>query len=266
MKIGRTLFTVFILVAGSAWGTSYLGSIVGSFNATATVGSFRYYPLGLAFDGTYIWTGHSKYIAEWATTGSRENMHYLNDGITYDTAYDRNNNTLYGINRLSSTYRVVAVDPSSGSITSSFVVPAPFTVPQGLTFANGYLYIADMYQSRILKTTTTGSVVESFNPGVFAIKGLAWDGDTTGGPFLFACEMNAAHTIHQINPSTGSVLSSFAGPAFTGNVVGLAWDGTYLWACQNYAGQDMYAFQFIAHEPNTGLAPASIGKIKALYR
>ena len=145
-------------------------------------------------------------------------------------------------------------------------MPAPFTVPQGLTFADGYLYIADMYQSRILKTTTTGSVVESFNPGVFAIKGLGWDGDTAGGPFLFACEMDAAHTIHQINPSTGSVLSSFAGPTFQGNIIGLTWDGSYLWACQNYAGQDMYAFQFIAHDPNPGIAPASIGKIKALYR
>jgi hypothetical protein len=193
-------------------------------------------------------------------------MHYLNDGITYDTAYDQGSDVLYGINRLSSTYRIVAVNPSTGSITSSFVVPAPFTVPQGLTFGGGYLYIADMYQSRILKTTASGSVVGSINPGVFGIKGLAWDGDTSGGPFLFACEVNAAHTIHRINPSTGSVIASFDGPAFTGNIVGLAWDGTHLWACQNYMGDDMYAFQFVAYDPNTAVAPASVGRIKALYR
>lgn len=266
MKIGLVICTVLVVIAGNVWGTSYLGSIVSSFNATARVGASNYFPLGLTYDGTYFWTGHSRYVAAWTATGSRANMHYLNDGITYDTAFDRNNNTLYGINRLSSVYRVVTVEPSTGSITSSFVVPTPFTVPQGLTFAGGYLYIADMYQSRILKTTTTGSVVDSINPGVFAIKGLAWDGDTAGGPFLFACEMDTAHTIHQINPSTGSVLSSFAGPTFTGNIIGLTWDGTYLWACQNYMGNNMYAFQFIAHDPNPGVAPASVGRIKALYR
>lgn len=160
----------------------------------------------MAYDGAELWTGHSRYAAEWTLTGSRKSMHYINAGINYETAYDGGAGRLYAINRLSSTYRVLAINPASGSITSSFVVPAPFTVPQGLTFGGGYLYIADMYQSRILKTTTTGSVVSSINPGVFAIKGLAWDGDTAGGPYLFACETNAKHTIHQINPSSGSVV------------------------------------------------------------
>jgi hypothetical protein len=78
--------------------------------------------------------------------------------------------------------------------------------------------------------------------------------------------MNAAHTIHRIDPSGGSVVSSFDGPPFTGNIIGLAWDGTYLWACQNYMGQDMYAFQFVAYDPNPAVAPSSVGRIKALYR
>jgi hypothetical protein len=243
-----------------------LGSIVGSFNATVEVGSSRYYPLGLAYDGAEFWTGHSKYAAEWTMTGSRKSMHYINAGINYETAYERGAGRLYAINRLSSTYRVLAIAPTSGSIVSSFVVPAPFTVPQGLTFGGGYLYIADMYQSRILKTTTTGSVVSNIDPGVFALKGLAWDGDTAGGPYLFACETNAKHTIHQINPSSGSVVKSFDGPPFTGNIIGLTWDGTYLWACQNYWSTYMYAFQFIAHDPNPAVSPASLGKIKSLYR
>jgi hypothetical protein len=253
-------------VATGAFATSYLGSIVGSFNATAQVGSSNYYPLGLAYDGAEFWTGHSRYAAEWTVTGSRKSMYYINAGVNYETAYDRGANRLYAINKLSSTYSVLGIDPSSGSIVNSFVVPSPFTTPQGLTFGGGYLYIADMYQSRILKTTTTGSVVSSINPAVFAIKGLAWDGDTSGGPYLFACEANSNHTIHQINPSSGSVVKSFAGPAFAGNIIGLTWDGTYLWACQNYIGNYMYAFQFIAYDPNVGISPASLGKVKALYR
>jgi len=123
-----------------------------------------------------------------------------------------------------------------------------------------------MNQSRILKTTTAGSVAASINPGVFGIKGLAWDGDSAGGPFLFACEANAKHTIHQINPSTRSVIRSFDGPPFSGNIIGLAWDGAYLWASQNYMGQDMYAFRFVAYDPNLGVSPASLGKVKALFR
>lgn len=249
-----------------AQATSYLGSIVGSFNATVRVGSSGYYPLGLAYDGAEFWAGYTRYVAEWTSTGSRKNMHYVNAGVNYETAYDKGADRLYAINRLSSTYWILGINPTSGSIESSFVVPSPFTVPQGLTFGGGYLYIADMYQSRILKTTTAGSVAASINPGVFGIKGLAWDADTAGGPFLFACETNAAHTIHQINPSTGSVIRSFDGPPFTGNIIGLTWDGTYLWACQNYMGQDMYAFQFIAYDPNIRVSPASVGRIKALYR
>ncbi len=266
MKKTVLIAAAFAACAVSASATSYLGSIVGSFNATVRVGSSSYYPLGLAYDGAEMWTGHSRYAAEWTLTGSRKNMHYINAGINYETAYDRSAGRLYAINRLSSVYRVLGIEPSSGSIVNSFVVPSPFTVPQGLTFGGGYLYIADMYQSRILKTTTSGSVVASVNPGVFGIKGLAWDGDTAGGPYLFACEANAKHTIHQINPASGSVVKSFDGPPFNGNIIGLAWDGTYLWACQNYMGQDMHAFQFIAYDPNVNISPASVGRIKALYK
>jgi hypothetical protein len=264
----KTVMVVIIFAAclGSASATSYLGNIVSSINATVQVGGSRYYPLGIAYDGAELWTGHSRYAAEWTLTGSRKNMYYINAGINYETAYDRNAGRLYAINRLSTVYSILGIDPSNGSIASSFVVPSPFTVPQGLTFGGGYLYIADMYQSRILKTTTAGSVVDSINPGVFGIKGLAWDGDTAGGPYLFACETNSQHTIHQINPATGSVVKSFDGPPFTGNIIGLAWDGTYLWACQNYMAQDMYAFQFIAYDPNIGVSPASVGRIKALYK
>ena len=268
-------FAIVVLTVGLALAlvapvlaTSYLGSIVGSFNATAAVGAFRYYPLGLTYDGAEFWAGYSKYAAEWTKTGSRKSMYFINGGTNYDTAYNRGAEPehLYAINKLSKVNRILTIDPGSGSITSSFVVPSPFTVPQGLTFGGGYLYIADMYQSRILKTTVNGSVVSSINPGVFAIKGLAWDGDTAGGPYLFACEFNAKHTIHQINPSSGSVVKSFDGPAFTGNIISLAWDGTYLWTCQNYAGQNMYAFGFIAYEPNVGISPASLGRVKALFK
>jgi DNA-binding beta-propeller fold protein YncE len=255
-----------LTLAGGALATSYLGSIVGSFNATLALGSTRYYPLGLAYDGSDLWAGYSRYAAEWTLTGSRKNTHYINAGINYETAYDQANNRLYAINRLSSVYWILTIDPGSGSITSSFQVPSPLTVPQGLTFGGGYLYIADMYNSRILKTTTTGSVAGSIDPKVFSIKGLAWDGDTSGGPFLFACVMDANHTIHRINPTSGSVVKSFKGPPFSGNIIGLTWDGTYLWAAQNYMGQDMYAFQFIAYDPNVGVTPTTLGKIKALYR
>ncbi len=260
------IVTAFLLTVGSgALATSYLGSIVSSFNASVSVGSFTYYPLGLAYDGSDLWTGHMMYVAEWTRTGSRKNMHYINAGTNYETAYDRGGNRLYAINKLSGTYWILAIDAGSGSITNSFVVPSTFTAPHGLTFGGGYLYIADLYQSRILKTTTTGSVAGSINPKVFAIKGLAWDGDTTGGPFLFACEANAKHTIHRINAASGSVVKSFDGPKFGGNIIGLAWDGTYLWACQN--GLNFYyAFQFVAYDPNVGVSPATLGKIKALYR
>jgi len=84
--------------------------------------------LGLAYDGADLWTGHSLYAAEWTLTGSRKNMHYVNAGVNYDAAYDRGADRLYVINKLSSVYGILGINPTSGSIVNSFVVPAPFTV------------------------------------------------------------------------------------------------------------------------------------------
>jgi len=263
MKKAAISAVLALTLAGGALATPDLGSIVGSFNATLRRGSAYSFPLGLAYDGSDFWAGYSAYVAEWTQTGSRKNMYYLNWGTNYEAAFDQANNRLYLISSLGANW-ILAIDPGSGSVINSFLLP--FTYPKGLTFGGGYLYIAGSRQSWMLKTTTTGSIAGSIDPKVLAISGLAWDSDTAGGPYLFACVKDANHTIYRINPTNGSVVKSFKGPAFEGNITGLTWDGKYLWACQNRAGRDQYAFQFIAYEPNVGVTPATLGKIKALYR
>lgn len=267
--MGKTILTIAACAAAAsgAFGALELGSIVTSFNATIESGPSTFFPLGLAYDGAELWTGHAGCVGEWTITGSRKTIHDISGYYCSETAYDRSAGRLYVIaRRLISPYYILGVEASSGSVVSSFVAPSPFLMPSGLTFADGYLYIADTNKSLILKTTADGSVVSSIDPGVLKVKGLAWDGDTAGGPFLFACEMNYEHTIHQIKASSGSVVRSFDGPPFTGNIVALTWDGEYLWACQNYAARYMYAFQFIAHAPEPAVLPTSLGKVKTLFR
>lgn len=260
------IVTAFLLtVVSGALATSYLGSIVSSFNASITVGGYNWSPLGLAYDGSDLWIGYLGYAAEWTLTGSRKNLYSIY-GINKDTAYDQASNRLFAINELSSVFWILTIDPGSGSIMDSFTVPSRFTDPLGLAFGGGYLYIADSLDTTILKMTTAGSVAGSIDPKVLTIRGLAWDGDTAGGPFLFACVMDGKNTIYRINVASGSVVKSFDGPKFTGNIIGLAWDGKYLWGCQNYASRELYAFQFVAYDPNVGVSPASVGRVKALYR
>ena len=66
--------------------------------------------------------------------------------------------------------------------------------------------------------------------------------------------------------TTGSILDSAVWP-FTGNgAAGLAYDREYLWGIHNYEGPiDNLALQ-MRYITDIGVKPASVGRIKALFR
>lgn len=104
--------------------------------------------------------------------------------------------------------------------------------------------------------TTTGSVVRSFRqPGTFpggvdyVAPGYLWLTNWSGSPLLYYCT------------TMGSVIDSFSTPGCA-RPSGVTWDGNYVWY-HDYSSPNLC----IRAKVNfTGIAPASLGKVKALFR
>ena len=80
-----------------------------------------------------------------------------------------------------------------------------------------------------------GDVILSFNsPGQYPF-GLAWDGQHLWNTNY---DLTEKGMIYKLDPSDGSITTSFNSP-ISGNVpTGLTWDGTYLWCAESYFEQE----------------------------
>ncbi len=150
---------------------------------------------------------------------------------------------------------------ATGSVLGSFsAFNSNFFVHDGLAFqpvaGSGYLYYADgttgipyIYRMQ----AETGSVYGSFYP-----PGEPWDIDFGGG-YLWVWTYPNEWCVWQMT-TTGSVVNNFW-PAAQGMEGGVAYDdvGPYLWLAQ--AGV-LNGYELSL----TGVAPASLGKVKALFR
>jgi hypothetical protein len=189
---------------------------------------------------------------------------------------------------------------TNGSLLASFSVPVP-NGARGITY-DGYswstLYISNRVNGYIYKFTTAGSLSGSFPCPAGAPYGLGYsDYNPRHGWGLFAACRDAGY-IARLNATTGSLLSTFAGPAaavvtyddFFAGVRGnprLYWDYYGSWQIldtlpANVSGvaagvmwptdQTIYLFVLCANEYVyyyfgwTAVAPASLGRVKALYR
>jgi hypothetical protein len=100
--------------------------------------------------------------------------------------------------------------------------------------------------------------------------GLAYDDDSPGGPYLWCCdepsteERNTSY-IYQLT-TAGSVVGSVPWPIPVSNLRGLAFDGTYIWCIEQpelWRKNQVYRVFYFS---DFGVTPASVGRIKALYR
>lgn len=144
-----------------------------------------------------------------------------------------------------------------GSITASFAAPAN---GYGVAYDGEHLWYSTAgshYWNYVYKLTTKGSVISSFQAphgAGFLNKDVDW-----GGSYLWLAQSgNVGGVIYQMT-STGSVVYSFflAGRRPTG----VAWDGKHVWFADG--GNDwVYQMEW----SGIGVAPASVGKVKALFR
>ncbi len=142
---------------------------------------------------------------------------------------------------------------SEGSVVSSFPGPA---YGFGLTYGwDNYYYFASATAGKIYVLTGSGSVVRSFPQPGFLVGGLdfdnnagnLWISDSLG---LFYCN------------TMGSILDSFVPAPGAGWPTGVCWDAAYVW----YHDYNSPGYVYKAQVTFSSIAPASLGRVKALFR
>jgi hypothetical protein len=206
-------------------------------------------------------------------------------------------------NQNTSGWRIFLVHHTSGSVYSSFVSPcAEYT--RGLTYEDpGYMWVGNSNNRRAYRCrSVNGSVLYSWaaNHGVAGLALKARGDGGVNGDGIFVNAVTTTTWRHR--PSDGSIISSFSyTPALYGDVAWdwrneLLWGGdantNYVYGCTTagsvrasfrspatnpqgmcYYGQYLWVgtnsspyYVYQVHCPNTvGVAPASLGRVKALF-
>ncbi len=257
-------------LAAASYGTSYLGSAIRSWDGTHKIGVVTYQPLGLGFGDGYIWVSHVSFFTKRnPATGSVVDVLSFLGPSGDDLGFEARTKYLYFA---SGGPYVYVRDSGSASLVSTFPTPPGVEEATGLDFNDGSparpLWLSDHLLPRLWNLTSTGSVVTTLPLTIAKVWGLAYDGDTAGGPYLFAGTGTTEPMVYALNPASGSIRYSFEAPVYDNGLRALAWDGKYLWTIDHGLGSQHYGwvYQFVAHEPNVGAAPASLGRIRALYR
>jgi uncharacterized repeat protein (TIGR01451 family) len=192
--------------AAFAWGRRTIASF-------ASPGSG---PMGLAWDGTYLWnidwatdelykltpSGEMLTSCEPAVAGRAADLTWDGSSFWY---VERDDDTIYQLD-------------TACNVLDSFA--APETDPMGLAWDGANLWISDMGEDTIYQVTTSGEVLGSFDsPGPYPssllwLDGYLWCGDSTDD------------VIYKLDAS-GEVLEWLPAPDLYAS--GLAWDGANMW-------------------------------------
>jgi hypothetical protein len=224
------------LLAGFAFAGT--GSIVASFRSPCS------YVYGIDYYGGYLYHTDGNidgWIYKTTTTGA------LVESIKNITA-------ARGIDRTQTEFWTCSYIPprvyrlsTTGSILNSFPIEG---TGYGITFGEEVLWYTQ--GTFVFKVTTNGSIMRSFAAPGLSVTGIFWD-----DPNLWLVNSNL-RTFFLVNQN-GSILDSVGAPK--GRPYGITWDDSYLW----YSTEDnRYVYKMKVSL--TAIAPASLGKVKALYR
>jgi hypothetical protein len=243
MKAKVFLTAVAVLAATSV--------LAGTLNVVSSFMSQKTWRKGLDYEAGYIYTTSNysdnnihKYTTAGSLVGSipspASSMDLKWDGsyiwlCTFSPAY---------------VYRLT----STGSVVTSFSGPAS---GYGLAWTGTYLYYSSTSGNMIWRMTTTGSVVTSFSSGCSFVGGLDYDGTN-----LWVADWPSSGGGLKYMTTNGSLLDSFTTPG-AARPSGVCWDGTYVWYHQ-YSTEPAPCFR--AEVSFSGVAPTSMGKIKAVFR
>lgn len=269
MKRALLVLVVVGLAAGAAWGT--LGSLVASFDNHPVGGGSSHY--GLAADRNYLYSyyyssGYRIYrmlrsngslVSSYPNPFGTGTYQYYTRGLSYGGG------TILYINHY--YWRAVGrFYASNGSMISTWHWPTTMTYRYGICCTHdGTNYGTRIWQSyygsgTFWQSTTTGSLISSFDIATTYNYDDAWD---YGNNMIWYGNISTDY-VYGINTS-GSILASWRGPTAVSNPYGVAYYGSYLYVSTSSGSPDEYIWVY--HCPNTvGVAPASVGKVKALFK
>lgn len=244
-----------LCVASAAFGA--LGDVVASFRIPGT-GS----QAGMARANAVLfvnnYSGSRIYRCNYDTGSVTGSFAAAGGSQTRGLAYAWGNN-LWQSQAYNSPYTIYRTESSNGSVYNSYTAlahydhgSAPLATGDG---GEGTTHIiVSNYNSRIIKyMTTTGSISSSHSVSQ-ALYEIAYDWRNK----LIWGGMNSS-VVYGFS-TTGSSVASFSGP--TSNVYGITYHGQYLWV----GGTSGYIYKIHCPILNVGIAPSSMGKIKAMYK
>jgi YVTN family beta-propeller protein len=203
-------------------GTGYVRKLnsAGTVLASAQVGIA---PLGMTYDGTKIWvTGYTSsditivsaagaVIRKIGTGGS------MPEGIQYDGKYVWVANNAAGVNTVSK------YDAASMQHLADYPVGQ---APDGFAFDGTYLWVTNSYSDTVMKLDrNTGEVLRTYPTGSFPLS-IIYDGKSiwVGNGVAQGGSLSRLRALGGV--SLGSV-------TLGNGVRGLAFDGSYVWACNS---------------------------------
>ncbi len=221
-----------ILISSAAFaGTA---SIVSSFKSPVT--GVR----GIDYHGGYLY--HSAPPTTiFKTTRAGSVVQTIHADLTRE-GFDRTNIEFWttgrsGIFRLSTT----------GSWIGTISIPE---AGRGVAFGGGFLWLAG---ARVYKITLGGSVVTSFKVSTVNPRGICYRNAE-----LWIVDSNIGAIAHAT--TTGSFIESYDTPH---NPYGVTCEGSYIWYSDLKSG---YVYKMLPIPYGSSIIPASLGKIKTLYK
>ena len=215
----------------------------GAFAGTALiVSSFKSpssYPAGIDYHGGYIYHSQDRYgIYETTTTGSVVGT--IRTGDQTGVGLERTDTNFWttggaAILKLSTT----------GSWTGTIPIP---TKGRGVAYGGGFLWLAAHI---IYKITPGGSIVTTFRVSTINPCGICYHDDK-----LWIIDSNIGAVVHAT--TTGSLIESYS---TLHDPYGVTCEGEYIWYSDLKSG---YVYKMLPI--TTAVAPASLGKVKAIYR
>jgi hypothetical protein len=143
---------------------------------------------------------------------------------------------------------------SSGSVVSSFNADWPC----GVAWDGQYIWWVSYWSAQFYKCKPLGSVVSSWRVNQITEAGdLAWD-----GIYLWCADIGSDR-VYRLT-TNGSVSRSFKAPGT--ETYGCAFDGKYLWLSDTVGEDATTFFKVDIAYSGPAVAPASVGRVRALFR
>jgi hypothetical protein len=142
----------------------------------------------------------------------------------------------------------------AGSVISSFHALSP----NGVAWDGQYIWWASYVGGRFYKCRPSGSVLSSWRVSKITDSGdLAWD-----GIYLWCADLGSGY-VYRLTKA-GSISRSFKAPG--DETYGCAFDGKYLWLSDTPGETATTFFKVDIEYSGPAVAPASVGRVRALFR